>query len=457
MTRSPIVTKATRYSLRTGLRKHYRNRFEMRVECRGRTIHPISTVGESNSCRFGARAILGVFVTVVMSSCASVPSFNHPLGSPSAKLSPTVADLVQHIQCEILAAKGKLGTDALKNNRYIAFAQLTVDITNFQGSAPQLNYITPYTAPMTNLTYTIGGQLSGTQHRNITQSFTIDITDAQANAAGICSADIKSGRLSGDLGLDAVIGDGLAHVNSSDFGVFPVPQADAAKLSSTVLPVFGSTVDFTIVYGINNVGPTWTLTHFKGPGGGGAGGGGGGAGSGSGGVASGNGSGGGNPQGLLTLTRTVKDTLVISFAPSCIDVAPCTGGAAPAAGALPPFPPSRENALAEEFRAESSATADLLRHNIQDLTSQLEALKVHPGASEAQRTNIEATAVLARSALTLTQALQAFNEQAQLQAQLTEGLRAAATPPQPSATQAAAKAAQDNNTRMILQNLLNSP
>src|SRR5207249_3818184 len=69
--------------------------------------------------------------------------------------------------------------------------------------------------------------------------------------------------------------------------------------------VFGSTVDFMMVYGIGNVGPTWTLVISKDPvaQAGGSGGGGGG--------------GGGGAQGLLALTRTQKDTLVTSFAPAC--------------------------------------------------------------------------------------------------------------------------------------------
>jgi hypothetical protein len=48
-----------------------------------------------------------------------------------------------------------------------------------------------------------------------------------------------------------------------------------------------------------------------------------------------------------------------------------------------------------------------------------------------------------------------LHAQTRREAQLIEGLKAATTPTQPFPTQAAVKAAQDNNTRMILQNLLN--
>jgi hypothetical protein len=52
---------------------------------------------------------------------------------------------------------------------------------------------------------------------------------------------------------------------------------------------FGSTVDFTVVYGLNG-GPTWSLTHFKGPAGSAA---------------------------LLSVGRQAVDTLNITFVPAC--------------------------------------------------------------------------------------------------------------------------------------------
>jgi hypothetical protein len=67
----------------------------------------------------------------------------------------------------------------------------------------------------------------------------------------------------------------------------------------------------------------------------------------------------------------------------------------------------------------------------------------------------ELTQMLARTTLALTEAVAAFRQQAQLQARFTESLRAA-IPAAPSNTESAARAAQDNNTRMILQNLIGS-
>lgn len=67
--------------------------------------------------------------------------------------------------------------------------------------------------------------------------------------------------------------------------------ASSSGASASTGTSFGSTVDFTVVYGLNG-GPTWSLTHFKGP-----------AGSAS----------------MFSIGRQVVDTLNIAFVPACQD------------------------------------------------------------------------------------------------------------------------------------------
>jgi len=89
---------------------------------------------------------------------------------------------------------------------------------------------------------------------------------------------------------------------------------------------FGTSLGFTVVEGFN-AGPTWTLSHFSGPGGGGGGGGSskGGGGSGGGGSGSGSGSGGSASQGLFALNRTVVDTVTLTIGATCQLNNPNTG------------------------------------------------------------------------------------------------------------------------------------
>jgi hypothetical protein len=78
-------------------------------------------------------------------------------------------------------------------------------------------------------------------------------------------------------------------------------RSSASTTSGSAGTSFGTLVDFTLVYGLN-LGPNWTLTNFKGPGGGG--------GSGS----SGSSSGGGQP---VSASRTNLDSMSITFTPTC--------------------------------------------------------------------------------------------------------------------------------------------
>jgi len=359
----------------------------------------------------------------VLVGCTSIPRFH---GSDSAKDAPTVAELVTHIQCEIWnivteGGKSDWHTNALATHQYVAFANLTVDVTNFEGTSPSLSFIAPYQTPMTNLTKSVSGQWTGTQHRSINQTFSLNIqAPNEAYAHEHCLSPGKDGaRLHGDLGLAAIIKAGLAHVEQPEF-VFKRPgSTDPTKLSSTA-PVFGSTIDFTIVYGIGNIGPTWTLTHFKGPGGG-----------------SGSGSGsGGSSQGLLTLTRTEKDTLVISFAPACPD-----GGC-----------PQKDNTAAAAPAAAQSTGAEV-GTTLKKEEARLPQLPAK--ATPAEKANFAATQALLNATAALTEAVNGLKRQSEAQVSATFALSTVETGP--SASQLATKAAQDNTTRMILQNLLTSP
>ncbi len=292
--------------------------------------------------RLGALA-----ASLATSACTTLGHFGPLMDSRT----PDVSSVASHIQCEIYRV---MIPDAehppidnyrlLTDNRYVAYAQLTLDVTSNEALTPNLGFITPYTKPMTSLTVSVGGQLGGTQHKTITQSFTIVLDPSKispAEAAEYCGGkDGRRGGLGGDLGLDNIIEAGLYHATEEQF-LFPLPRADdtattGTKISPMTEPVFGSTIDFTIVYGLAGTGPTWVLTHFKGPGGGNA--------------------------GLLNATRTVKDTLVISFAPSRPEgvqgIRHPPGAAAPQGAKRPPRSASELSNLPKNDAAAAAAAKD---------------------------------------------------------------------------------------------------
>lgn len=317
---------------------------------------------------FGLRAI-SISAAALLFGCASRPAaFDSPFGDPDAP--PTVQDLLDKLECEDQFAAGNktIGAD-FDSQHYFAAVNLTLEVTNNQGVNPSLNYITPYRSVGTGLTQSLGFQLTATQHRTFNLAYTIDLSKP-SDEQGCAAQKVK---LQGTLGLKGIVEAGLAYSKQSGHR-WPLFAAamERTKPSAAVAPIFGATIDFTVVKGIGGAGPTWTVKHFKGPN-------------------------GGNP-GLINLSRTEKNTLVVSFA---------------AAGA---------------------ATQEVTT-SLHDMESYLIS-PIPEGATPEGIRNLEAT----RSLILNTQALQRS-----IQA-LT-----------PTSNEAAAKAAQDNNTRMILQNLLPNP
>ncbi|HSO93364.1 MAG TPA: hypothetical protein VLS53_02700 [Candidatus Dormibacteraeota bacterium] len=207
---------------------------------------------------------------------------------------------MDHILCELkqVLDDNDPALAKLRENIYVTYASLTVDVTVNEGFTPTLSALGGGTRSLS-----VGGQVSGQQHRDMTQTFTLLLDPGYADPSlypnfNKAKADAcpkkdplqtnSSRGIHGDLGLKEVIAAGLMQVLPADF-ILPLPAPDdhsgsAVQLSSSLVPNFGTTIDFALTYGLNG-GPNWTLTHFTGPG-----------------------------TSWLDWSRTAKDTLVISFA-----------------------------------------------------------------------------------------------------------------------------------------------
>jgi hypothetical protein len=223
--------------------------------------------------------------------CSTIPNYGPPSAAKVPGPAPKVSELVTHIQCELVEAlkDPNPAFDRLRQDYYVVYASLTLDVTDSEGLNPSLSFINP------SLTSSINGQLDGTQHRNINQTFTLLLDKPTEAKAARCKPPDSSGRagLAGELGLKQVLAAGLRLVSADDF-VLTLPmsknedgKASAPGISTSLIPNFGATIDFTIVYGLGG-GPTWTLTHFTGP--------------------------GSSSVNLLSWSKTTKDTLIITFA-----------------------------------------------------------------------------------------------------------------------------------------------
>jgi hypothetical protein len=229
---------------------------------------------------------------MLMVGCTSLPSFESSNQS-NEQISPSVSDLVTHIQCEIkeVIEDPNPAFDVLRSYIYVANANLTLDVVDNQAFSPSVSLIKSLSASA-NRTLSITGQLAGTQHRNINLVFTLDLNPQKIaeDRANDCVRPLGNPNgLRGNLGIREIVSSGLRYAVSEDF-IFPFPiPTDAAgkRLNSPAFAAtFGSTIEFTIVRGIGGS-PTVTQTDFKGP---------------------------AANSSLLNFTRTAKDTLVISFA-----------------------------------------------------------------------------------------------------------------------------------------------
>jgi hypothetical protein len=234
-----------------------------------------------------------VLAAAFLAGCAGPPRFARVDEAPGMDGAPDMEAVVRHVQCELLdlldeadkAPAGPLGR--LRAGDYVAYASLTLDVVAKEGVTPSLAYITPFSTAGTQRSFGLGGELSGERHRNMTQTFTFLLKKPSSPPASPGCPELQS-RLRGDLGLRQVVLEGL---KSSQAQVLPFlngedPDVTAAGLTGDTIPNFGSTVEFTVVYGLNFT-PTWTLTHFNGP------------------AADGS---------LLNASREVKDSLTIAFA-----------------------------------------------------------------------------------------------------------------------------------------------
>ena len=242
-------------------------------------------------------------VALLLGACATPPALTG-IGARAPESPgelPPVGAVIRHIECEIAEAMNKVDDDDVKKflkYDWVVYATLTIDEQQNEGLTPNLSFIHPLSAASTNFTAVANGEVTGQQHRNFSQSFALDLDPGsvantlQSGCKG--NAEDKSG-ISGDLGIRQIIVEGARHRDAGDYQ-FPIvgdesnltqQQKDAiGSITGELRPTFASTIDFTLVYGITGLGPTWSITHFAGPG----------------------------NSGMLNWTRQSKDTLVLSFA-----------------------------------------------------------------------------------------------------------------------------------------------
>ena len=195
--------------------------------------------------RAGVGRALGFGAVLALAACAGPPDLNLPEGV-------TVAQIVDRVQCEVWQAAQK--NPVLKRDKWVAVVDLLLQVDDSVGLTPSVAFIHPLSVvDGTSVAATAAGQLSGARLRIFTETLTLQVNNVKERA---CYPR-------GDRGID-LTGD-LGIIEAVDLAVGSVDRNSAAQFAEK--DAFGQTIQFVLTKNVSNVGPTWTLTHFIGPGG----------------------------------------------------------------------------------------------------------------------------------------------------------------------------------------------
>jgi hypothetical protein len=192
----------------------------------------------------------------------TVPRYDVPY---SATGQPTAHTIVARLQCELrdMVRNDRPDDpitwhrDFLLNHDYQVEAAVSLEVNNTGGLAPTVSYMNPLTAATS---FAVGGTgtLSESRDHNFTENLQFSIRDiyndwrSGADPHECPPADTE---LAGTLGLSDFVA--MASVS---------PNLDQSA-NLTAKGVFGGSITFLVTKSLSALGPTWTLVHFKGPGG----------------------------------------------------------------------------------------------------------------------------------------------------------------------------------------------
>lgn len=194
-----------------------------------------------------------VVAGLALGGCASIiPSFDIPKGPSGA---PTVKSIRLRVVCEL--EEIAMGTELEQNVSDLedvdVSVQLTLDVTDDGALAPTFNY----TAGV--FSFGTGFKLEQSREQNFTEWLFYNMREIKKRAQTDsgwkknCEQPIDT-NLSGRLGLR----------ESFDLAMTANPDLNWKETGTS--GVFGGYVTFIVKQDLTATGPTWSLTHFKGPG-----------------------------------------------------------------------------------------------------------------------------------------------------------------------------------------------
>lgn len=193
---------------------------------------------------------------------------------------PTAKTIVERIECELrdLVRNGRrddpltFHRDFLLNHDYEVEVALSLEVNETGGLSPTLSYMNPLSS-MTSAAFGGTATLSESRDHTFTENLQFSVRDIYNDwrtGADLHECPSADTELAGSLGISdfvamASVSPGLSPPSGASA---PTPPAASASASAAAAKgVFGGTIQFLVTKSVSAVGPTWTLTHFKGPGG----------------------------------------------------------------------------------------------------------------------------------------------------------------------------------------------
>lgn len=217
-----------------------------------------------------------------MCNGCAVPRFDVPV-TPAGQ--PTVETIVNRIQCELRdMVRDDMPHDPMTFERewlltgdYDVAVSLSLDVNNTGGLTPTLSYINPLSM-ITSFMFGGSATLSEGRDHNFTENIQLTVrkifTDWRDWKYGkgfiFYNCPPADTNLAGALGIiDFVamafrtpdLNEGSPSSGEPNCSVSGQPPNQPPKSP------FGGSIQFLVTKNLTGVGPTWTLVHFKGPGG----------------------------------------------------------------------------------------------------------------------------------------------------------------------------------------------
>lgn len=212
-----------------------------------------------------------------MGSGCSVPIYDVPYTSAGH---PTVKTIVQRIQCEIRdlvrtdienpTDPSRLYGAFLRNGDYDVLIAMSIEVNNTGGLTPSLSYMSPLHVATTSFTFSGNANLSESRDHTFTENLQYSVRQIYLDWYAYLLAE-RAGLDPQSLGL-TLHDCPAADTNLSGtlgIGDFVAMAAASEGLDTETAPdkIFGGSITFLVTKNVNAVGPTWSLIHFKGPGG----------------------------------------------------------------------------------------------------------------------------------------------------------------------------------------------